>query len=71
MSNGKRINKCDACGEQIDYSNGSVALMMAFCREHETTLTNVSYCKECYENLAKKHLIGLKNATGTPFGNFE
>lgn len=67
----KRMTKCDACGEQIDYNNGSVALMMAFCCRTETSLTNVAYCKQCYENLVKKHLIDLKNATGTNFGNFE
>lgn len=45
--------KCCICGDAIDHENGAASLMMAFCYNHSTTLTNVSYCGECFERLVK------------------
>lgn len=63
MSNIK-INNCCICGEEIDYENGSAALMLAFCYNHSTTLTNVSFCGECYKKFIKKPLAMISERAG-------
>lgn len=47
------VNKCNICGGEVDIHNGGAAILMAFCRNHATSLTNVSVCAECYERLLK------------------
>lgn len=43
------MSNCNICGEKVDVNNGGCAIMLAFCRNHSTTLTNVSFCRECYD----------------------
>lgn len=50
---------CNLCGAPVDFENGGAAIMLAFCRGHSTTLTNVDYCAECYENLMDEDLRRL------------
>lgn len=43
---------CNCCGAPVDIENGGCAIMMAFCRQHSTTLTNVAFCADGEE---RKH----------------
>lgn len=45
--------KCNICGAEVDYLGGGCALQFAFCRKHSTTLSNISFCRDCYSNLLK------------------
>lgn len=58
------MKDCNCCGKEVDVNNGGCALMMAFCINHSTTLTNIAFCKECYEALVKPDLERL-NASAT------
>ena len=53
------VNNCSICNEAVDVNNGGCAIMLAFCRNHSTTLTNVSFCKECYDLFVDKNLREL------------
>lgn len=53
------MNGCNICGEEVDVNNGGCAIMLAFCRNHSTTLTNVSFCRDCYYLLIEDHLKKL------------
>lgn len=55
---------CNLCGAEVDFANGGAALLMAFCRGHSTTLTNVSYCAECYKNMMDEDLRRLSANCG-------
>ena len=46
-------NSCNICGREVDYADGGCALQFAFCRRHSTTLSNISFCAECYDALLK------------------
>ena len=50
---------CNLCGADVDFEHGGAAIMLAFCRGHSTTLTNVAYCAECYENMMHEDLSRL------------
>lgn len=56
--------KCDICGGAVDFDGGGAALMMAFCYDHSTTMTNYSYCAECYKALVEKPLMVLSEKAG-------
>lgn len=43
--------KCNICGAEVNYFTGGCALQFAFCRKHDITLSNISFCAECYKNL--------------------
>ena len=43
------MNKCNICQNEINYTAGGAALMMAFVRGHTTNLINVSVCETCYK----------------------
>lgn len=43
------MNTCNICNNEIDYTVGGAALMMAFVRGHTTNLINVSVCETCYK----------------------
>ena len=64
---------CKCCGKEVDVNNGGCALMMAFCIGHTTTLTNIAFCKECYEVLVEKDLKSLNASAslGLIFGEGE
>lgn len=53
---------CEICGHSVDYENGGAALMVAFCRNHGTTLSNMSYCGRCFDETIRKPLANLNNA---------
>lgn len=57
-------NRCNICGGEVDYLNGGCALQIAFCRKHSTSLTNVSFCAECYDKWVKEPLSMLNHAAG-------
>ena len=55
-------NNCQICGNEADIINGGCALMVAFCRNHSTNLTNISFCKDCYNALLKEPIRRLADA---------
>lgn len=61
--------KCNICDGEVDFKAGGAALMMAFCDEHSTTLSNMSYCAECYKMLVDKPLriLNDKACLNIPF----
>lgn len=63
MSN-KKVDNCCICGGELDYDNGSAALMLAFCYNHAITLTNVSFCGECYKRFIQKPLAMMSEGAG-------
>lgn len=57
--------KCTCCDKEVTvHDDGGIAIMMAVCYERSTSLMNNSYCKECYENLIKEHLVALSHVPG-------
>lgn len=56
-----KTNRCNICGEATE-DNLGCALMMAFCVEHTTNLTNVTFCKECYGKYVEGNLIKLSHS---------
>ena len=57
--------KCAVCGKETTISDdGGIAILMAVCYGHSTSLLNNSYCRECCEALVKKPLIELNNVPG-------
>lgn len=57
-----KINKCQLCNNEVDIDNGGAAIMIAFCRNHSTNLTNISFCSSCYNALLKEPLKRLADA---------
>ena len=55
---------CNCCGAEVDIVNGGCALLMAFCRKHTTTLTNIALCRDCYEALIDEDLRKLNVNAG-------
>lgn len=53
--------KCDICGGEIDFDNGGAALMVAFCYDHGTTLSNNAYCGECFNMFLRKPMSVLND----------
>lgn len=47
---------CEVCGHNVDYENGGAALMVAFCYDHGTTMSNMSYCGKCFEEMIRRPL---------------
>ncbi len=58
------VNNCQICGNEVDIASGGCALMVAFCRNHSTNLSNISVCNDCYDNLVKRHIKGLSDTLG-------
>lgn len=58
------VKDCKCCGAPVDIENGGCAIMIAFCRQHTTTLTNVAFCAECFENLVREDLTKLNANAG-------
>jgi len=56
--------KCDICGGAVDFNGGGAALMMAFCYDHTTTMTNNAFCAECYKMFVEKPLMVLSEKAG-------
>ena len=56
------IAKCQLCGNAVNINNGGAALMIAVCRNTCTNLTNVSFCKDCYNALLKEPIKKLAEA---------
>lgn len=65
--------KCDICNGNVDFDNGGAALMMAFCYDHGTTMSNMSYCAECYKMFVDGPLRTLsdKACMNIPFEEVE
>ena len=55
---------CNLCGAEVDFNSGGAAILMAFCRGHSTTLTNVAYCGECYKHMMDEDLRRLSANCG-------
>lgn len=55
---------CNCCGKEVDVTSGGAALMMAFCHNHTTTLTNVAFCAECYKALMEEDIKRLNANCG-------
>ena len=53
---------CQLCNRDVDINSGGAALMIAFCRNHSTNLTNISFCKDCYNALLKEPIRKLADA---------
>lgn len=43
------MNTCNICNNEINYTAGGAALMMAFVRGHTANLINVGVCETCYK----------------------
>ena len=56
--------KCDICNGNVDFDNGGAALMMAFCYDHSTTMSNMAYCSECYKMFVDGPLRILSDKSG-------
>lgn len=56
------LNRCQICGKEVDVNNGGCALMVAFCRNCSTNLTNIGFCGECYNALLKEPIKKLADA---------
>ena len=63
------MKKCDICGGEIDFANGSAALMIAFSYDHSTTMTNNAFCADCYRMFVEKplKLLNEKGCLNIPF----
>lgn len=55
---------CNLCGGPVDYQNGGAALMMAFCYDHSTTMSNMAFCAECYKMFVDGPLRILSDEVG-------
>ena len=56
------MNNCQLCNKEVDINDGGCALMIAFCRNHSANLSNVCFCKGCYNALLKEPIRALANA---------
>lgn len=56
------MSECQLCKKEVDVNGGGCALMVAFCRNHSTNLTNISFCRDCYNALLKEPLKRLADA---------
>ena len=67
------VNPCRICGAAVDFERGGAAIMLAFCRGHSTTLTNVAYCAECYKTVVHDDLsrLNANSNLGIDFGGQE
>lgn len=54
-----KVNPCSLCGAKVNVKEGGAVLTMTFCIRHTVNLSNMSYCKECYETLVEKPLKKL------------
>ena len=56
------MNECQLCKKEVDVNNGGCALMVAFCRNHSTNLSNISFCRDCYKALLQEPIRKLADA---------
>jgi len=56
------MNECQLCKKEVDVNNGGCALMVAFCRNHSTNLSNISFCRDCYKALLQEPIRRLADA---------
>lgn len=56
------MNECQICKKEVDVNNGGCALMVTFCRNHSTNLTNISFCRDCYKALLQEPIRRLADA---------
>lgn len=56
------MNECQLCKNEVDVNDGGCALMVAFCRNHSTNLTNISFCRDCYKALLQEPIRRLADA---------
>lgn len=61
---------CNLCGGKVDLNNGGVAMMLTFCNKKSTSLINVSFCGECYQNKLDEKMRSLNDVArlGIAFG---
>ena len=56
------ITKCQLCGNNVDINNGGAALTITIFRNNWANLTDVSFCKNCYDALLKEPIKKLAEA---------
>ena len=56
------MNECQLCKKEVDVNDGGCALMIAFCRNHSTNLSNISFCRDCYKVLLQEPIRKLADA---------
>lgn len=56
------MNECQLCKGEVDVNDGGCALMVAFCRNHSTNLSNISFCRDCYKALLQEPIRKLADA---------
>ena len=63
--------KCKRCKKEVDVNNGGCAIMLAFCRNHNTNLINVSFCADCYKKYVNSyiHMLDTNAKLGIVFGD--
>ena len=65
------LHNCNICGKPASIDNGGCAMQMAFIRKGATTLTNVSFCAECYDNLLREKFKAFVDAANMEVGGLE
>ena len=56
------MNEGQLCKKEVDVNNGGCSLMVAFCRNHSTNLSNISFCRDCYKALLQEPIRKLADA---------
>lgn len=53
------VKRCNKCGGEVDINNGGCAMMIAFCHNHSTSLSNTAFCRDCYEKYIEQDLFTI------------
>lgn len=56
------LHNCNICGKSVNIFDGGCAMQMTFIRKGSTTLTNISFCAECYDNLLREKFKAFVDA---------
>lgn len=65
------LNNCNICGKSVNVFDGGCALQMAFIRKGSVTLTNISFCAECYDSLLREKFKAFVDAANMDVGGLE
>ena len=65
------LKNCNICGKPASIDNGGCVLQMAFIRKWSTTLTNISFCAECYDNLLREKFKAFVDAANMDVSGLE
>lgn len=65
------LHNCNICGKPASIYNGGCAMQMAFIRKGSTTLTNVSFCAECYDDLLREKFKAFVDAANMEVAGLE